>query len=907
EKKKPEAVPQKKPAVKKSRRKKVKEPVPEKSKKAKKESVKKEKSKKPVEKKSVQKPEKEKSSVEKSRKKQVPEKKPQEKDSEKAQKETAATSEKVQLSGLVFDKSDKTPLNKAKIETNVFKFPSWSDKDGKFVYPMKLKSGKYELKISAAGYKPLETKITISEKDVGQYEIKAFLALENSDKVSGLEAGKKEVAPTAAEKIDKDKKTSEDKKKTAVFRGTVIDAETGKPLSRENVVITYLKKIIITDENGTFTTNLPAGEYEIKIPVTGYSMLTEKVSLETGKILEKNFALSEKSKTERKKPIKKLKKEIPPDITPSAYTTNIPSLRYDPGTIIQGGSAYSNAYYFNGHRVPSLFHPISEKTLVPEELIKKLELKKAGYGSEYSDSTGASAELELIEPYEEVIKGKADMGLMDISVHAGGSVSEKASFLMSFQRGMRDVFAKLAYSDKDFIAYPEYYNGMLLYSHKFSQKNRLTAHFIASSNSVGFMAKDKKNGLPNLLRSTNLESSFFQFAGDWYYNSGNIKNRLSTNFNLENYTYHAHNGSDFFNSVISGTASDKISYKINDSNTIKGKLNFHAGFFEVDARGMLLPTEGETGHTYTGVKYKNPGYTGYIHPDIMISHIFSKGGFEIEPSVLLYADFHNKDYWDKGADPRLTASYNINEKIEIYGGGGLYSRKPKYDINGYVWGEEELLSEKSIHANIGTTASPFESLKTDLSLFYKNHYNLLRRDGSNPASYNNLGSAYSMGAEVSASYTIGETFAGGVTYAFAKHVCRDSEHGETYACNSDIPHILKLSALYNINKNWRLSGDFSLASGQVFTDVAGSRLDNTTGRYYPVFSAEKNTERLPASQTSRLRLERFFIVSHYKLSAYAEARQMWFVADKIYNADFSEYLDLNIIPLVATIGVTAEF
>ena len=90
-------------------------------------------------------------------------------------------------------------------------------------------------------------------------------------------------------------------------------------------------------------------------------------------------------------------------------------------------------------------------------------------------------------------------------------------------------------------------------------------------------------------------------------------------------------------------------------------------------------------------------------------------------------DFHNKEEWSGSADPRLLLSYSIKDMVKIYAVGGMYSRRPQYDISLHQLGKESVNYERSVHGRLGA-ALEYKGISADVSGFYKYFYDLIRRN-----------------------------------------------------------------------------------------------------------------------------------------------------------------------------------
>ncbi|MCF7832396.1 MAG: TonB-dependent receptor, partial [Candidatus Marinimicrobia bacterium] len=76
----------------------------------------------------------------------------------------------------------------------------------------------------------------------------------------------------------------------ATFKGYVFD-ENKQPLVGTNIILKETLQGIATDKDGYFNLKVPSGSYTVNISFMGYKTIEEKIVLESGKILEKNYTM----------------------------------------------------------------------------------------------------------------------------------------------------------------------------------------------------------------------------------------------------------------------------------------------------------------------------------------------------------------------------------------------------------------------------------------------------------------------------------------------------------------------------------------------------------------------------------------------------------------------------------------
>ena len=101
-----------------------------------------------------------------------------------------------------------------------------------------------------------------------------------------------------------------------------------------------------------------------------------------------------------------------------------PTTAYGTGAFVAGEKSSRTGFYFNGHKLFSAFHILSGKTVIPEELIKSISVKPAGFSTQYIDSTGGIVNIKLRNPSSKKITGKFDASLLGLSLFSEGSIAK---------------------------------------------------------------------------------------------------------------------------------------------------------------------------------------------------------------------------------------------------------------------------------------------------------------------------------------------------------------------------------------------------------------------------------------------------------------------------------------------------
>ncbi len=582
-----------------------------------------------------------------------------------------------------------------------------------------------------------------------------------------------------------------------------------------------------------------------------------------------------------------------------------PSTAYGTGLLAGGQTSNESAYYFEGVKIPFTNNFLTGTSIINSNLINRYTYTGA-YGPELGDSSGSVINISLKNPRSDRVGGFFDIGLLGASFLSEGKISESDSFSLSIDYEPEDLFTDIAFDNEHSLASSSNLGGHARYVHSFNKKNSIKMTVIGARNKISHLSAYKKNGVPNLGETLAPEAMFILAKGDQEYRGESLDSRLTGSFMLSSWEYPVYNRDNFSTIDYRGTIEEHLSWKINCHNRIDFGAVFMAGIFSTETRSSLLPIEGEPGMIHTFNTFGYSENVGYIHPSIYLKYRLSASGLEIVPGVHISGDFHNREEWSGTIDPRLYLAYTVKDMVKIYASGGLYSRRPEYEMTLFGFGNEALDYEKSAHSKFGINVN-LKGFFADVSGFYKYHFNLITRDPEDAAGYDNLGKGWSAGTEIKAGYK-NKYLNTWIAYTFLKSERKNSKTLDYRKSDGDIPHNLKAALSYRFHKNWNFSGDITVASGLLVSQIDGSNYFADGEIYLPVTSYDGiNSSRLSGLISYGAKLEYFIFLNNIRLGIYAKAKGTKATIDYIYNSDYTDRTTLHLTPVLGTIGITGEF
>jgi hypothetical protein len=259
--------------------------------------------------------------------------------------------------------------------------------------------------------------------------------------------------------------------RAAEIRGRVVNDAQGEPLARVQVSVLETQRQTTTASDGTFViTNLPPGDYTLRVSTVGYRLLTVKFSLaadETAKEFDIVLAPDNFRRTD--------KVEVHGDIfqgpdSLAVYETNLtsPEIRETatvlvddpfrsiqtlPGvsasgnndffaqTSIMGASYEDTSIYIDGILVPAPFHGTNVTqgatiSIFSSDTMEDIKLLPVAYPEKYGDSVGAALDLTTREGSRDAPIFRASAGLAESEFLGEGELGtlKRGSWLASARK-----------------------------------------------------------------------------------------------------------------------------------------------------------------------------------------------------------------------------------------------------------------------------------------------------------------------------------------------------------------------------------------------------------------------------------------------------------------------------------------
>ncbi len=765
----------------------------------------------------------------------------------------------------------------------------------------------------------------LKESEEGEPELVVEYA---DDAISDSTAGSDEIA-------DDSKNNAE----TGVvnFAGLVREKGTRAPIADVTVYLKGTEYTAETDESGRFEfRSLPPQKYTVVIPTTNYEKAETEEEIREGERTEVKYYLE---------PIvygglevvvhdKKIEKEVSRTIIKIKEAAVLPGSGGDPakviesmpgvargaggageGLVVRGSNAEDSRIYIDGHWVPMLFHFGGVKSVYNGKLLDAFEITTGGFTAENGLATGGVVNLKTKDPRKDRFGGYVDLSTIDVSTAVEGPINEDMGIALGVRRSTLDLIMEgMDLNSKidgmNFNTYPVYYDYQSKWTWQIDKHNSVSfsGYGLYDHMAIDQQSVDEKD--PMLTGESSWVLQSHNGVINYHYENNFIESDLSPAY-VSWHSRQKYGQYSFDFDWDSVDIREDLRFKLSKANTLAIGAEVNPGRFVLKTNMVRPPKEGENAFTFSNSEAVETDRSaavvsagGYVQDEIEL------GSVKIIPGVRL-------DYLSNintiGVGPRGSVRWQVVDSLTLKASGGLYHRMPDPDEYVKPFGNADLKFERAVHAVGGLEWAITDVINLDVQGYYKYLDQLVTKvDEPTPDKiYENGGKGYVFGGEVMLRHNWTDRFFGWVSYSISRSMRTDGPGTKYRLFDQDQTHNLVAVASWQFYKGWRLGGRFQLTSGEPVTKYDRSILNADNGTYVPVYGEDdNNASRRPLYHRLDLRLDKEWLLDNWVLHTYAEVQNVYNRSNpvhKVDNYDFTEIEYETDIPILPSIGITAEF
>jgi TonB family protein len=738
----------------------------------------------------------------------------------------------------------------------------------------------------------------------------------------------------------------------SVLSGRVVKAGVERPLSGATVVLrdkAGQEHTTTTGADGTWRIpDLPAGDYHLKITAAG---MLPRESDETVKAGEEAMAvdrlqpeaaaptppatagtISTTAKPEETTVDVEVHGEKPPrEVTKRTLEQreinripgtggdalrslqNLPGVARSPGLagvlIVRGSAPQDTQYFIDGTPVPIVYHFGGLSSVVPTEMIDRIDFYPGNFGTQYGRATGGVVDVGLTEPKSDRFHALAEVDLIDARAIVQGPIGDTGwKFAVGGRRSYFDLWLGpvLEATGAGVSIAPVFYDYQAILSKDLDKHSSLRFGFFGSDDIFKVLVKTPNASDPSLSGTIGSHTGFWRVQALY-------KNKLSDTTELR---LNAAAGQDYLEFTLGSiffklndypiTARAELAEKLGSHLTMNLGADFLYAPFNAAAQFPPPPMPGQppAGPFATQPLRATTANDAFLAPAFYAEWEATpwRGG-RIVPGIRLdYAD--NTRSWDLA--PRIIARQDVTNdpRTTVKGGIGVYDQPPQVQQTNPVFGMPGLVSERSVQYDLGVEREFTRNIEGSLEGFYKQLDDLV------VAGLGNTGSGTIYGAELLLRYKPDDRFFGWLSYTLSRSEVRNAPGMPVRLFQFDETHVLTVLGSYRLGDGWEFGARFRLASGYMYTPSQYGFYDENVGTYLALASYPAFGSRLPLFHSLDLRVDKTWKTKWGKLGLYLDVLNVYNQANVDgYSYDFNNTHSTiaQDLPILPSFGVRGEF
>ena len=739
------------------------------------------------------------------------------------------------------------------------------------------------------------------------------------------------------------------------INGRVYDAKNNEPLPFTNIIIYGTAVGSTSDLDGNFSfTGLEPGYVRLSATSVGFeNYISEDILVTNAKSVFINIPMTEKAVQLEEIVVKASPFRKMEESPVSMQSLDISEIEKNPGgnrdisrviqslpgvsstvsfrndVIVRGGGANENSFYLDGIEIPTINHFTTQGAsggpigIINVDFIREVDYYSGAFPASKGTNLSSVFQFKMIEPNRDKMNYRATVGASDLGLSLNGPITENSGLLFSVRRS----YLGFLFDALGLPFLPTYNDIQLKYKWRINQKNEISV--------IGLGALDQfslNTGLKNPDESQLFLLNALPVNEQWSYTAGIVYKHfrskgfdtwvISRNYlNNRAYKYFENNEVDSLMTFDykSTEAENKIRYE--HLSRLNGfKINYGAG----------LNYAQYTNSTFQRIYSESSGVIDYSSDlNVLSWNLFgqlSKGFFKDRLTLSFGLRMDANDYSSSMSNlldqvsPRFSASYALTKKLSLNFNTGRYYQRPAYTTLGFRDNSGELVNKdngltyiSADHFVAGVEFLPTDNSKISVEGFYKKYHNYPFSIKDSIALANKGGGFGVFGDEEVLSISDGKAYGFEVlarekdlfgfnvilSYTFVRSEFQDI-NGTYIASAWDNRHILNLTVLKKLKRNWDVGAKWRLVGGPPFTpyDLEKSAIrpawdvQNAPYLDYGRF----NTERYGTFHQLDVRVDKEYYFNRWSLILYIDIQNLYNF--KFQEQDLITNLDPNGNPVI---------
>lgn len=709
----------------------------------------------------------------------------------------------------------------------------------------------------------------------------------------------------------------------ATLRGTLLERGTRAPLV--GLIVRVPMGEAITDAAGRFVLpDLPAGPLEVRVEDDSVEPFVDRVTLTAGQLVDVTWYLAPSGASTAVRVVGRRPQGVVRRVIARTEIESVAGTNGDPLAVVQtlpgaarlpfGGNDLvlrgggDTRAYVNGQWIPNAFHFGGLRSVLPGELVERLDVIPGNYGPAWGRGHGGVVTLNPRQPRTDRFGGQARADIYDAALVLEGPLTRHASVALAGRRSYIDaILPGVLGADSPFKTAPRYWDAQGVHDWRRGD-HRVSTLIFGSSDTLALLFDEPAADDPAVRGGLEEREGWFGGQTTW---------RLAIDDDTHNTLMLGY--LRFFSEVSLGDAldidvrmhvfslRDTIERRISDALTLRGGLDVELAFGAFAVTAPAPPSEGDLLVPLSAQPLKRADVRPhYLWPAAWVEGEATFGDLQLRPA--LRVDVAG----EMGAAallPRLSARYRATRSTTLQAAAGLYTQTPRPDQIDATFGNPDLGFERSQQYSLGVTQALGDWLSVGLTAFHKRITDAATPVSDPAIKVANQGEGRVSGVEVLLKRPAGGRFSGWIAYTLSRAERRDRPATPWRAFNLDQTHNLVVVGSLRLGADWAVGGRLRYVTGNPYTPYRGATFDSDSDVFVPVARGQ-NSGRLPAFHQLDLRVDKHWRFDTWIFTTYLEVQNVYArenPEDLAYNYDYTRTQRVAGMPLLPTFGLQGTF
>ncbi len=600
---------------------------------------------------------------------------------------------------------------------------------------------------------------------------------------------------------------------------------------------------------------------------------------------------------------------------------NMPGVARPPGfqglLIVRGSAPADTGVFVDGTNIPIAYHFGGLNSVVPSELLSRIDFFPGNFGPEYGRAMGGAVDIGIRSPAKDRVHGLAQIDLIDARLVVEAPLGKSTRFLVAGRRSHLDAWLGPVLESSGSVGVsvaPVYYDYQVVLEQDLGSKTTGRILFHGSDDRLA-LTLNTTSGDPAISGNASLATRFFRVQA-------RTETRFSDATRLVNTLSY---GQDWTKTTLGQLDIDIRTNPLQLRSDLRHKvirgLTAIAGIdtlwtqADVDVYAAPIPEDGqENGPFFARPRRRQKLETSVLQPGAYaMLEIAPVSALKLLPSVR--ADY-SSDITDWRVAPRLSARWDVVQgegRTTLKGGAGLYNQPPQPYESLRPFGTPNLRQNQAAHYSAGFERELTKQIEISVEGFYKKLDYLVdqRADATGSeagVTYVNSGSGRAYGSELLLRYKPDARFFGWVAYTLSRSERRADDSEAYRVFDYDQTHILTALGSVKLGRGWELGARFRFVSGNPYTPPVSAIYDADAGAYSPL-NGTPFSGRVASFHRLDVRVDKTWDFGAWKLGWYLDLQNTYFRRNpegQTYNFNYARSEVVAGLPILPIVGLRGE-